>query len=193
MASGEKQSCIQHTLKAVMHSTYLSPLQFRTGEAQDLTRLNVFGCPAQIFVRPKERQHNKISSRSEQGTFIGMSKIGNGFIFRIKRTNTTVEVDSADVKFNETFSDCMDRKGRTIKGGRILQPDLINELENAVDAKKLMETWKAKQNENNEAEEAERNHDYDNEAEEAERNHDYDNETEEAKRNDDKDDEEKEA
>jgi hypothetical protein len=197
--------------KAVMHSTYLqnrcpssrlnylSPLQFRTGEAQDLTRLRVFGCPAQIFVRPKERQHNKFSSRSEQGTFIEMSKAGNGFIFRIKRTNTTVEVDSADVKFNETFSDCMDRKGRTIKGGRTLQPDLINELENAADAKKLMETWKAKQNENNKAGEAERNDDNDDEnkeAEEAESNEDNDdenNEAEEAESNEDNDDESNEA
>ncbi len=95
--------------KAVLHSVYLknrcpstrlnylSPLQFRTGEAQDFTRLRVFGCPAQIFVRPKERQNNKLSSRSEQGTFIGMSKAGNGFIFRIKLINTTVEVDSAEV------------------------------------------------------------------------------------------------
>ena len=70
--------------KAVMHAVYLknrspstrvnylSPLQFRTGEPTDFSRLRVFGCPAQIFVRSKERDSNKLSSRSEQGTFIGM-------------------------------------------------------------------------------------------------------------------------
>jgi hypothetical protein len=139
--------------KAVMHAVYLknrcpstrvnylSPLQFRTGEATDFTRLRVFGCPAQIFIRSKERDNNKLSDRSEQGTFIGMSRIGNGFVFRVKRTNQIVEVDSADAKFNETFSDCRDRQGRIIKGGRVLQPDLINELDMAADVDKMIAKW----------------------------------------------------
>ena len=55
------------------------------------------------------------------------------------------------MKFNETFSDCLDRKGRTIKGGRILQPDLINELDMAADVKKMMNTWNAKQTRHPEA------------------------------------------
>jgi hypothetical protein len=72
-----------------------------------------------------------------------MSPIGNGYIFRIKRLNQTVEVDSADVKFNETFSDCMDRKGRKIKGGRVLDPNLFNELEleMAADVDKTIASW----------------------------------------------------
>jgi hypothetical protein len=92
--------------KAVTHSVFLknrcpsfrlqflAPIQFRTGENIDFTRLRVFGCPAQIFVKQKDRGNNKISSRSEKGTFIGMSKLGNGFLFRIKRTKSFVEVDS---------------------------------------------------------------------------------------------------
>jgi hypothetical protein len=139
--------------KAVMHAVYLknrcpstrinylSPLQFRTGEATDFTRLRVFGCPAQIFIRSKERPNDKLSSRSEKGTFIGMSQLGNGFIFRIRRLNQTVEIDSADCKFNETFSDCRDRQGRIIKGGRVLQPDLINELDMATDVDAMIEKW----------------------------------------------------
>jgi transposase InsO family protein len=123
--------------KAIQHAVYLknrspstrldllSPLQFRTGEPQDFTNLRVFGCPAQIFVRPSERGNNKLSDRSEKGTFLGMSKHGNGYIFRIQRINKVVEIDSKDVKFNETFSDCMDRKGKLIKGGRVLDPDLL--------------------------------------------------------------------
>ena len=71
---------------------FKAPLQFRTGEPIDFKRLRVFGCPAQIFVRQKERENNKLSSRSEKGTFIGMSKIGNGFLFRIERTRQFVEV-----------------------------------------------------------------------------------------------------
>ena len=121
--------------RAITHSAYLknrspstrlnllSPLQFRTGEPQDFTRLRVFGCPAQIFVRPTIRDNNKLSDRSEKGTLIGMSTHGNGYIFLIQRSNKTVEVDSKDVKFNETFSDCIDRHGKMIKGGRILNPD----------------------------------------------------------------------
>ena len=139
--------------KAVMHAVYLknrcpstrinylSPLQFRTGEATDFTRLRVFGCPAQIFIRSKERPNNKLSSRSEKGTFIGMSQLGKGFIFRVRRLNQTVEIDTADCKFNETFSDCRDRQGRIIKGGRVLQPDLINELDMAADVDATIEKW----------------------------------------------------
>jgi hypothetical protein len=124
--------------KAVQHAVFLknrcpssrlqfmAPLQFRTGEKINFTRLRVFGCPAQIFVKVKDRENNKLSTRSEQGTFIGMSTLGNGFMFRIKRTRQIVEIDSADVKFNETFSDCRDKMGKIIKGGRVLDPDLIN-------------------------------------------------------------------
>ena len=82
--------------KAVQHAVFLknrcpssrlqfmAPLQFRTGEKINFTRLRVFGCPAQIFVKVKDRENNKLSTRSEQGTFIGMSTLGNGFMFRIK-------------------------------------------------------------------------------------------------------------
>ena len=142
--------------KALVHAAYLknrspstrlnllSPLQFRTGEAQDFTRLRVFGCPAQIFVRGTKRENNKLSDRSEKGTLIGMSSLGNGYIFRIQRTKQIVEIDSRDAKFNETFSDCMDKKGRRIKGGRVLDPDLFNEQETAYDIMKAMEIWNAK-------------------------------------------------
>jgi hypothetical protein len=71
------------------------------------------------------RDHNKLSVISETGIFIGMSMIGNGYVFQVNRTNRIVEVDSKDVKFNETFSDIIDRKGKVIKGGRVLDPDLF--------------------------------------------------------------------
>jgi hypothetical protein len=71
-----------------------------------------------------------------------MSAVGNGYIFRIQRTNRVVEVDSRDAKFNETFSDCMDRQGRQIKGGKVLDPDLFNEPETAYEIKKAMTAWK---------------------------------------------------
>jgi hypothetical protein len=54
-----------------------------------------------------------------------MSTHGNGYIFRIQRSNKIIEVDSKDVKFNETFSDCIDRHGKMIKGGGVLNPDLM--------------------------------------------------------------------
>ena len=139
--------------RAVQHSTYLknrcpssrlnflAPLQYRTGETIDFKKLRVFGCPAQIFVKVKDRENNKLSTRSEKGTFIGMSKLGNGFIFWVERTKRNEEIDSKDVKFNETFSDCRDRKGKIIKGGRVLDPDLINVPE-AIEQSKKNETTK---------------------------------------------------
>ncbi len=79
--------------KAILHAAYLknrspstrtnglSPLQFRTGEPLDYSKLRVFGCPAQIFIRPSDRDHPKLGTRSEHGTLVGMSSKGNGFIF----------------------------------------------------------------------------------------------------------------
>jgi hypothetical protein len=40
----------------------------------------------------------------------------------------------------------MDRKGRQIKGGKVLDPDLFNEPEAAYEIMKAMATWKAQQN-----------------------------------------------
>ncbi len=94
--------------KAILHAAYLknrspstrikglSPLQFRTGEPLDYSKLRVFGCPAQIFVRPSERDDPKLGARSEHGTLVGMSSKGNGFIFYVPRNNTLTEVDSKD-------------------------------------------------------------------------------------------------
>jgi hypothetical protein len=115
--------------RAVMHAVYLknrspsshlqglSPLQFRTGQPVDFTKLRLFGSPAQIFIRPSVRNSNKLSNRSEHGTFMGMSSRGNGYIFRVHRHNAIVEVDSRDAMFNETFRDIRDRKGRLVRGG----------------------------------------------------------------------------
>jgi hypothetical protein len=98
--------------RAILHAAYLkncspstrlqglSPLQF--------TRIRLFGSSAQIYIRPSNRNSNKLSNRSEHGTFLGMSNKGNGYIFR---------VDSRDAMFNETFTDIRDRKGRLVRGG----------------------------------------------------------------------------
>ncbi len=121
--------------KAVLHAVFLktrspstrtvvSPLQFRTGSPFNFNKLRVFGCPAQIFIRPSARTNPKLSDRSEKGIFVGMSVRGNGFIFLVRRTKTVLEVDSKDVLFNETFSDCRDRHGKIVPNGAVLQPDL---------------------------------------------------------------------
>jgi hypothetical protein len=94
------------------------------GKPFDFTSLRLFGSPAQIFIRPSVRASNKFSNRSEHGTLLGMSSKGNGYIFRVDRNHTIVEVDSKDVKFNETFSDIRDHKGRLIRRGVVLPPDL---------------------------------------------------------------------
>jgi transposase InsO family protein len=63
--------------KAVLHAVFLknrspatstgvSPVQFRTGKPFNFAPLRVFGCPAQIFVRPRDRSNPKLSDRSEK-------------------------------------------------------------------------------------------------------------------------------
>jgi hypothetical protein len=115
--------------RAILHAVYLenrspstrlqglSPLQFRTGSPVDFSKLRLFGSPAQIVIRPSRRISNKLSNPSEHGTFLGMSSKGNGYIFRVDRHNTIVEVDSRDAMFNETFNDVRDRKGHLVRGG----------------------------------------------------------------------------
>jgi hypothetical protein len=113
--------------RAILHAVYLinrspssrtqglSPLQFRTGILVDFTKLRLFGSPAQIYIRPSNRNSDKLSNRSEHGTFLGMSSKGNSYIFRVDRHNTIVEVDSRDIR---------DRKSILLRGGVILPPDL---------------------------------------------------------------------
>ena len=78
--------------KAVLHAVFLknrspstrtvvSPLQFRSGTPFNFNKIRVFGCPAQIFIRPSARTNPKLSNRSEKGIFVGMSARGNGYIF----------------------------------------------------------------------------------------------------------------
>jgi hypothetical protein len=131
--------------QAVLHSVFLknrspstrtdglSPYQFRTGTPFDFKQIRVFGCPAQIFVRPTIRPNPKLSTRSEPGTFVGMSLRGNGYIFLVPRLNTLATIDSKDVLFNETFSDCRDRQGKIIARGAVIQPDLHDEPHPFVD------------------------------------------------------------
>ena len=67
-------------------------------------------------------------------------------MFRIQRTKETVEIDSADAKFNETFSDCRDRLGKIIKGGRVLDPDLVIEAEPVQIEKQTESRFNSKRN-----------------------------------------------
>jgi transposase InsO family protein len=114
--------------KAVLHAAYImnrtpasctggiAPLQFRTKEPLDLSNMRVFGSPAQTHVRATIRTDKKLSDRSVSGTFIGHSGHGNGYIFLVPKTssnkNECIEVDSTDVKINETFSPCRERLGK---------------------------------------------------------------------------------
>jgi hypothetical protein len=87
----------------------------------------------QIYICPFNRSHPKLGTRSEHGTLLGMSNKSNGFIFQVNRNGTTVEVESKDVLFNETFSDIRDKQGKIIRQGRTLDPDLHEETEESYD------------------------------------------------------------
>jgi hypothetical protein len=130
--------------KAILHSVYLSnrsptaalgglaPLQFRTKEPFDLSHMRVFGSPAQIYVRATIRHDKKLSDRSISGTLVGISDKGNGYIFLIRKSNDLVEIDSKDAKFNETFADCRERKGK-LTSANYIQPNLRNDNDNDSD------------------------------------------------------------
>jgi hypothetical protein len=55
-----------------------------------------------------------------------MSDKGNGFIFLIQKTNTLIEIDSKDAKFNETFADCRAIQGK-LTAANCIDPDLKEE------------------------------------------------------------------
>jgi transposase InsO family protein len=131
--------------KAVLHAAYimnrtptsitggLAPLQYRTKEPLDLSSMRVFGSPAQIHVRATIREDKKLSDRSVTGTYIGHSTRGNGYLFLVPKTKTSGthpfdEIDSVDVKFNETFSPYRERQGRLLSDNPI-PPDLKIEAE----------------------------------------------------------------
>jgi hypothetical protein len=95
--------------------------------------MRVFGSPAQIHVRATIREDKKLSDRSVTGTFIGHSTRGNGYLFLVPKTKKSGihhydEIDSIDVKFNETFSPYRERQGRLITDNPI-SPDLNIEAE----------------------------------------------------------------
>ena len=130
--------------KAVLHAAYimnrtpvsntggLAPLQFRTQEHLDLSNMRVFGSPAQIHVRATIRADKKLSDRSVSGTFIGHSPRGNGYIFLVPKASGKAdhrdEIDSHDVKFNETFSPYRERQGK-LTCDNVIKPDLTIEPE----------------------------------------------------------------
>jgi transposase InsO family protein len=131
--------------KAVLHAAYImnrtpasstggiAPLQFRTKEALDLSNMRVFGSPAQIHVRATIREDKKLSDRSVSGTFIGHSSHGNGYLFLVPKISSSKnecdEIDSIDVKFNETFSPCRERHGK-LSPANVIAPDLTTESDN---------------------------------------------------------------
>jgi transposase InsO family protein len=128
--------------KAILHSVYImnrtpvsntggiAPLQYRTKASLDLSNMRVFGSPAQIHVRATIRADKKLADRSVSGTFVGHSSHGNGYIFQVPKTignsQKCLEIDSTDVKFNETFSPCRERQGKLTPGNAV-DPDLTTE------------------------------------------------------------------
>ncbi len=88
--------------------------------------MRVFGSPAQIFLKPTVRNDLKLSDRSISGTFVGISDKGNGYIFLVRKSNTFVEIESKDAKFNETFAEHRERQGQLTTAPNI-EPDLREE------------------------------------------------------------------
>jgi hypothetical protein len=99
---------------AILHACYLrnrrpskkcggkSPAHYATGAPADLYKLRVFGCPAMVHVRERQRSDPKLDHRPALTMFVGMSTVGNGWIFLQSRDRQFYDVkyiDSLDVKF----------------------------------------------------------------------------------------------
>ena len=124
---------------AIQHSCYLrnrrpskkcggkSPVHMATGAPADLSKLRVFGCPAMVHVRERQRDDPKLDHRSVLTMFVGMSAIGNGWIFLQSRDRQFYDVkyiDSKDVKFNELFEDMKMPLNKTSENGNFFEPSL---------------------------------------------------------------------
>jgi len=59
----------------------MSPLHRLYGTPADVSKLRVFGCPAMVHIRAKDRiPHPKLHPRSLHGIFVGLSDVGNGWV-----------------------------------------------------------------------------------------------------------------
>jgi hypothetical protein len=61
-----------------------------------------------VHVRERQRADPKLDHRSALTMFVGMSTVGNGWVFLQSRDRQFYDVkyiDSIDVKFNELFED----------------------------------------------------------------------------------------
>ena len=76
-----------------------SPAHQATGEPPDLSKLRVWGRPAMVHIRARDRDDVKLGHRSAHGIFVGMSK------FDAEKAKF---VDSKDVLMN-FFWTCADR------------------------------------------------------------------------------------
>jgi hypothetical protein len=104
-----------------------SPAHYATGAPTDLSKLRVFGCPAMVHVRERQRPDPKLDHRSVLTMFVGVSTVGNGWIFLQSRDRQFYDVkhiDSIDVKFNELFEDMKMPLNKTSENGNVFEPSL---------------------------------------------------------------------
>ena len=130
---------------AILHACYLrnrrpskkcggkSPVHYATGAPADLSKLRVFGCPAMVHVRERQRADPKLDHRSVLTMFVGMSTVGNGWVFLQSRDRQFYDVkyiDSIDVKFNELFEDMKMPLNKTSENGNFFEPALSDSTTN---------------------------------------------------------------
>jgi hypothetical protein len=87
----------------------------------------VFGCPAVVHARERQRPDPKLDHRSALTMFVGVSTVGNGWVFLQSRDRESYDVkhiDSIDVKFNELFEDMKMPLNKTSENGIFFEPSL---------------------------------------------------------------------
>jgi hypothetical protein len=124
---------------AILHACYLrsrrpskkcggkSPVHCAAGSPADLSKLRVFGCPAVVHARERRRSDPKLDHRPALAMFVGMSALGNGWIFlqsHDRKFCDVKHVDSIDVKFNEFFEDMKMPLNGTSENGNFFEPSL---------------------------------------------------------------------
>ena len=94
----------QDAVETSLHIYNRQPIQLWNGTKPDLSYFRTFGCQAYVFI-PKDKQLNKLTSKSEDMIFIGYEPGTKGYRFW-SRTRRTIVISSTATFDEFDFPNC---------------------------------------------------------------------------------------